>query len=389
MPHRFSRRLPTDLEPNSITQALARHGPVGLDLTLSNPTLCGLAYPPDLLAALAQRAGLKYHPDPRGLAGARTAVASEYARHGVGLDPNRIILTASTSEAYAILFKLLCNPGEAVLVPSPSYPLFEHLAKVEAVEAIPYHLDVEHGWRLDLTEVAAAEERVCAVIVVHPNNPTGSFVHPDDAVGLVDLCARRGWALIADEVFLDYPLGESSAAPACFAATQDALTFTLGGLSKSVGLPQLKLAWIAASGPDGLLAQALLRLELIADMFLSVGTPVQLAMPALLAGGTPVRAAILKRCRSNLATLSTGISTVPALALLAPAGGWSAVLRYPAVVDEEELVLELLERDSVAVHPGFFFDFPGDGYLVVSLLPPQDIFAEGVRRIMRRIATHF
>ncbi|MFH1177397.1 MAG: pyridoxal phosphate-dependent aminotransferase [Acidobacteriota bacterium] len=388
MPQRFSGRLPADLQPNPITAALARHGRPAFDLTLSNPTLCGLSYPPDLLAALAHAAGLKYHPDPRGLISARAAVAGEYARHGLALDPGRIILTASTSEAYAFLFKLLCDPGEAVLVPSPSYPLFEHLARVEAVEALPYHLDVEHRCRIEVGELAAAGERVRAVIVVHPNNPTGSFVHPDDAAGLVQLCARRGWALIADEVFLDYPLGGSALPPACLAATADALTFTLGGLSKSVGLPQLKLAWIAASGSDELVRPALLRLELIADTFLSVGTPVQLALPALLASGASVRAAILERCRSNLAALASTLAADPALTLLAPEGGWSAVLRYPAVVDEEDLVLELLERESVAVHPGFFFDFPRDGYLVVSLLPPPDSFADGVRRIVRRIGTH-
>ncbi len=383
----FSRRVPSDLAPNRIAAARAAAAPA-LDLTASNPTACGIPYPDGLLDALAGAAGLTYRPDPRGLEPARRAAAAEYRRFGVEVDPERVVLTTSTSEAYAFLFKLLAEPGDAVLVPSPSYPLFEHLARVEGVEALPYHLNAELGWRPDLDALAATPATVRAVVVVHPNNPTGSFVHPDDAAAIERLAAARGWAVIADEVFLDYPLAGGAGSGRSFAASEQALTFALGGLSKSVGLPQLKLAWIAASGPEPLVEEALTRLEFIADTFLSVGTPVQLALPALLREGAPVRAAILERCRANLAELRRAAAAVPEVSVPPPGGGWSAVLRVPAVVGEEELALELLERDGVAVHPGYFFDFPSAGTLVLSLLPDPAAFAEGVRRLLARVRAH-
>ncbi|MDD5564101.1 MAG: pyridoxal phosphate-dependent aminotransferase [Thermoanaerobaculaceae bacterium] len=383
----FSRRVPADLAPNRIAAALAAAAPP-FDLTASNPTACGIPYPDGLLDALADRAGLAYRPDPRGLASARRAAAAEYRRWGVEVDPEHVVLTASTSEAYAFLFKLLAEPGGAVLVPSPSYPLFEHLARLEGVDAIPYHLNAELGWRPDLDALAAAPAAVRAVVVVHPNNPTGSFVHPGDAAELERLAAERGWAVIADEVFLDYPLAGGDGSGWSFAAAEEALTFALGGLSKSVGLPQLKLGWIVAGGPRPLVEAALARLEFIADTFLSVGTPVQLALPALLHDGAPVRAAILERCRENLAELQRAAAAVPEVSARLPGGGWSAALRVPAVVGEEELTLELLERDGVAVHPGYFFDFPGAGTLVLSLLPEPATFSEGVRRLLARLRTH-
>lgn len=384
MSPRFSSRVPADLGPNRIARARAAHPPE-FDLTGTNPTCCGLEYPPDLLRPLADPAGLVYRPDPRGLLEARTAVAAEYARQGVKVDPERLVLTASTSEAYSLLFKLLCEPGEAVLVGAPSYPLLDHLARVEGVRTEAYHLDPEHGWRLDLEELAAAPETVRAVVVVHPNNPTGSYVHPDDASVLERLCAVRGWALCVDEVFLDFPLRAQGRS---LAGNSRCLSFALGGLSKSVGLPQLKLGWIAASGPDEWVEPALERLEMLADTFLSVATPVQLAAAELLARGAVVREAIRDRCRHNLETLESIVGAHPALEVLPAGGGWSAVLRFPAVVDEEDLVVELLERDRVAVQPGFFFDFPGDGILVLSLLPPPEVFREGARRLSARIAAH-
>ena len=384
----FSRRVPAKLSPNRIALTRARIAP-RFDLTASNPTECGLAYPEGLLAGPSHPAGLVYRPDPQGLASARAAIASEYARFNSIVDPARIVLTASTSEAYAFLFKLLCDPGDEVLVPSPSYPLFEHLAQVEGIVAGPYRLDPEADWRIHLPDLEGASDAVRAVVVVHPNNPTGSFVHPDDAGALRTLCARRGWALIADEVFLDYPLAAGPGSGTSFAgADTNILSFALGGLSKAIGLPQLKLAWIVAGGPDRLVEAALSRLEFIADTFLSVATPVQLALPALLRDGAVVREAIKRRCRENLAALRCLLAQQPAVSVLPPGGGWSAVLRYPAVVGEEELTIELLETDSVAVHPGFFFDFPSDGTLVVSLLPESAVFEEGARRLLRRLTTH-
>jgi len=383
----FSSRVPGELVPNRIAAARAV-SPPRFDLTASNPTACGIAYPTDLLAPLADPAGLAYRPHPRGLRVARTAAAHEYRRHGLEVDPERVLLTASTSEAYAFLFKLLAEPGEAVLVPTPSYPLFEHLASVEGVVAVPYRLDPEAAWRLDLPALAHTPENVRAVVVVHPNNPTGSFVHPDDAAAVAALAADRGWGLIADEVFLDYPFSRGAGASLSFAARSDVLTFTLGGLSKSVGLPQLKLAWIVIGGPEPAVTTALDRLEFIADTFLSVATPVQLALPDLLHRGGVVREAILERCRRNLAALRHAASRFPAVALLEPDGGWSAVLRFPAVLAEEELVLELLHEDGVAVHPGYFFDLPWEGALVLSLLPESAGFAEGTERVLARIGMH-
>ncbi|HPW56506.1 MAG: pyridoxal phosphate-dependent aminotransferase [Thermoanaerobaculaceae bacterium] len=378
----FSSRIPADLGPNRITQARAAHPPA-YDLTVSNPTRCGIPYPPDLLQPLADPAGLVYRPDPRGLAEARRAVAGEYARQGVAVPVEHLVLTASTSEAYALLFKLLCEPGEAVLIGVPSYPLCDHLARVEGVRTEPYHLDPDHGWRLDPHELAAAPADTRAVVVVHPNNPTGSYLDPEDAAALRALCAERGWALIVDEVFLDFPLTAVGARSLAGCAT--CLTFALGGLSKSVGLPQLKLGWIAASGPDGVLGPALERLEYLADTFLSVATPVQLAAAELLARGGTVRAAIAARCWSNLAALREVVRGHPSLEVLEPGGGWSAVLRFPAVIDEEDLVVELIERDSVAVQPGFYFDFLRDGHLVLSLLPEAAIFRAGVARLATRL----
>lgn len=383
----FSRRVPAELSPNRIARARAAAAP-RFDLTLSNPTACGIDYPVGLLAPLADPEGLRYRPDPRGLRNAREAVAREFLRQGAAVDPDRVVLTASTSEAYALLFKLLADPGQAVLVPTPSYPLFEHLARVEGVEPLAYHLDREAGWRFDPHALTAAPESTRAIVLVHPNNPTGSFVHPDDAGALSELAGRRGWAIIADEVFLDYPLDGGPGAGWSFASNRSALTFTLGGLSKSVGLPQLKLAWVVASGPESAVAAAVERLEFLADTFLSVATPVQLALPSLLREGAAVREAILARCRHNLAVLRGAAAAVPAVNVLPTGGGWSAVLRVPAVVGEEEFVLELLRDESVGVHPGYFFDFPEEVTLVLSLLPDPGTFAEGVRRLLRRTAVH-
>jgi aspartate/methionine/tyrosine aminotransferase len=381
----FSRRLPPDLRPTPLARLRAARPRPPFDLTVSNPTRCGLPYPGGLLAALADPAGLVYSPDPRGLESARRAVAADYRRHGVEVDPERIVLTASSSEAYAILFKLLCDPGDAVLVPTPSYPLFEHLAALEGIRAAPYPLDPGAGWQP--APDPAGPERARALIVVHPNNPTGSYVTPAAAARLVDTAARCGLALIVDEVFLDYPL-RPAARPASFAATEPVLTFALGGLSKGLGLPQLKLGWIVASGPPGAVDEALDRLAFIADHYLSVGTPVQLALPRLMADAAPVRLAIRERCRRNLDALDELARELPAVSVLRPDGGWSAGLRYPAaLVDEEALALALLEEDGVAVHPGYFFDFPTAGYVVVSLLPEPETFAAGVARLLQRVAT--
>lgn len=382
---RFSGRTPSDQRPNRLAAFRARLGPPPFDLTASNPTACGLPYPADLLAGLGEARGLRYEPMPRGPLAVREAIVREHAERGVSVSPEQVLLTASTSEAYSYLMRLLADPGDALLVPTPSYPLFDHLARLDSVELVQYRLDADDDWRPDLEALGDAPERCRALVVVHPNNPTGSYVDPRDAHRLAALCRDRGWALIADEVFLPFPLGGGPGSNHSFAATSGCLTFTLGGLSKSIGMPQLKLGWITASGPPGEVEAALDRLDYVADAYLSVGTPVALAAPELLERGRSVREAIGRRCHDNLACLVELARSVPAATVLRPAGGWSVVVRIPAVVPDEDLALRLLETAGVAVHPGYLFDLPGEGYLVLSLLPEPTIFAEGVRRLLAEV----
>jgi hypothetical protein len=377
---RRSRRIPDDLTPSGLAVARARLGDIPYDLTVSNPTVCGFAYPPDLLAGLGGGSALEYRPDPRGPRCARQAVAAEYLRRAVEVEPDRIVLTASTSEAYGFLFRLLCDPGDAILVPSPSYPLFDHLARLDAVDALTYELDRDGGWRLNFANLDSAPDHVRAVVVVHPNNPTGSFVHPADADRLVSLCRDRGWALIADEVFLDYTLDGGPGDDRTFAEVADCLCFTLGGLSKSVGLPQLKLAWIVAGGPDEDVCTALDGLDIVADAYLSVSTPVAMAAPDLLAAGAMIRPQISERCRANLETLRRLVRIEPSVSVLPVGGGWSAIVRLPVIGEEDEFFVRLLTECRVAIHPGYFYDFPASGCAVISLLPPEAAFGEGVRR---------
>jgi aspartate/methionine/tyrosine aminotransferase len=380
----FSRRIPADLTPSALARARATLGVPRFDLTASNPTLCDIAYPRDLLAPLSDPRGLQYRPEPLGLPEARAAVAAESARRGRSVDPARVVLASSTSEAYALLFKLVADSGDAVVLPAPSYPLLEHLAELEALERRRYRLERDLGWQPAAAALDLAGAR--ALVSVHPNNPTGSLLEPATAAAVEARCATHGAAWIVDEVFVDFPLGETGTVASAAGGSGRALTFTLGGLSKYLGLPQLKLSWIVVGGPEPLAAEALDRLSFIADQYLSVGTPVQLALPRLFAGAAPAREAILARCRANLATLRAAAAGVAGVELVPPGAGWSAVLRYPHVVDEEALALELLREDGVAVHPGFLFDFAEPGYLVLSLLPPAATFEEGVARTLARLA---
>ncbi len=305
--------------------------------------------------------------------------AADYA-----VAPERIALTASTSEAYALLFKLLCDAGDNVLVPRPSYPLFEHLTVLESVEAIPYRLEYHGRWRVDLGDLReAVNERTRAVLVVSPNNPTGSYLHADDLAEIAALCAARDLLLIGDEVFADFPLDPAPKAVSVVEAT-DALTCSLGGLSKSVGLPQLKLGWMAFGGPASRLDDLMAAYEIVADTYLSVSTPVQLALPALLARGADIRRQILERTRRNLAALRAAAANAPAVTVLSCEGGWSAVLQVPAVRSEESLVLTLLTDDHVLVHPGFFFDMAREAFLVVSLLTEPAVFDRAIPRVLAR-----
>jgi alanine-synthesizing transaminase len=383
----FSSRLPGALAPNALSRrvaALRESREPWFDLTETNPTAVGLAYPADALHALADPAALRYAPDPLGLVAARECVSADYQRRGVALPARRIVLTSSTSEAYAFLFKLLCNPGDAVLVPQPSYPLFELLTHMEGVTPQPYSLEFDGMWQIDRESVLAAiTSSTRALLVVSPNNPTGSMLRAGDRDWLDALCASRDVAIIGDEVFADFPLApRADAAPVFMPGGNGALTFSLGGLSKSAGLPQVKLAWIAAGGPERLVSAAMARLELIADTYLSVSTPVQLAAARLMNAGVEIRAAILERVRANLARLRSSLERHPAVTLLEPEGGWSAVLRVPAAASEETLVLRLLDEARVLAHPGYFFDFASEAYLVVSLLPEPDRFREAIDRLL-------
>jgi alanine-synthesizing transaminase len=384
----FSRRVPDDRQPNRLTEALARARQAGglADLTVSNPTRVGIRYPPDLLAGLGDPAALDYAPSPFGLRAAREAIAADYARRGIVIHPDRIVLTASTSEAYSVLFKLLCEPaGSSVLTPAPSYPLFEHLTRLDGVDQRRYALEYHGAWGIDsgdLDAVWSSDTR--AVLTVTPNNPTGAVLTSGDADELVSRCADRDAALIVDEVFCDYPLGAAFRDPAALSSSR-CLVFRLGGLSKTIGLPQVKLGWLAVQGPDAAVAEALDRLELICDTYLSVSTPVQIAAPGLLSNGAVVRESILARVRGNYALLQNSLTPSGGAAVLPADGGWSAVIRVPAIRSEESLVLDLLTRDRVVVHPGYFFDFPHEAFVVVSLLPDSAIFARGLRAIEERI----
>ena len=391
----FSRRVPADLRANRLSVAIASRRAAGqpfLDLTVTNPTTAGIPYPENLLLPLASAEGMRYAPQPFGLEVARQAIADDYKRRGtsVAVSSDRIVLTASTSEAYSLLFKLLCDPGDDVLVPTPSYPLFDHLSRLDAVATRPYQLEYHGRWMVDRHSLDASwTPRTRAVLAVSPNNPTGSTLSDDDWLLLASRCAERRAALIVDEVFADYPLartknqepGTRNLEP----GNGGALTFRLGGLSKSAGLPQVKLGWIHVDGPDAGVAAALERLEIICDTYLSVSTPVQVAAAALIARGAGVRAAILERIRTNYAALRAMAEAYPSLAVFHADAGWSAVLRIPSTRGEEDVVMDLLERDGVLVHPGYFFDFPHEAFLVVSLLPPPEAFAEGMRRVMERV----
>jgi aspartate/methionine/tyrosine aminotransferase len=385
----FSQRLTWSTGENRLAQAEAAVRGAGrpvLDLTVSNPTEVGLPYPAaELAAALARPAVARYQPAAFGLSSARQAVAADYARRGAVLDPAAIVLTASSSESYALLFKLLANPGEVVLVPQPSYPLFDYLARLEGVEARPYRLSHDGGWRVDLDTLDLAAAR--AVCVVSPNNPTGSFVHRQDLEALAALAAERGLALVVDEVFADYAFAPGPGAVLSVAgAAPAALTFCLGGLSKSAGLPQMKLGWIATLGPAALVAEALARLELVCDTYLSPGTPVQLALSRLLELGASIRAAIRERVQANRRALASAISAQAPCTLLPAEAGWSAILRMPALMSDEDWAIRLLEEDGVLVQPGYFFDLTLGTTLVLSLLPAPATFNEGVSRLLARLA---
>lgn len=382
----FSRRLLLPEAENPLTllrQSLG--GSVGYDLTVSNPTRVGLDLPVQALReALDPAQALRYEPDPHGLLAAREALVAYYAdAHGAHVHPDDVFLTASTSEAYAVLLKLLCDPGDAVAVPTPSYPLFEHLVALEGVGVHPWRLFYEGGWEVDLASVEdSLGPRTRALIHVGPNNPTGGYLRRSELDALEALCAPRQVPLINDEVFADYPLtpGGPGRVTTLAGGERPGLCFALGGLSKLLGLPQLKLSWIVLSGPEALKAEARRRLELICDSYLSVGTPVQVALPRLLPLRPVIQGAIQARIDTNLRALRAAFPPGSAAEVLRVDGGWSAIVRFPRLWSDEDVVASLLTREGVWLHPGHFFDL-AEGHLVVGLLPLPDAFKHAAGRL--------
>ncbi|HZE79447.1 MAG TPA: pyridoxal phosphate-dependent aminotransferase [Candidatus Polarisedimenticolia bacterium] len=380
----FASRTNWNLKTNRLAQALERHKSSGrrlLDLSASNPTECGFTYDtPAIMRALCSPASLQYHPDPKGLKSARQAVSDYYAEHGERVAIDDLLLTASTSEAYSFIFRLLCNPGDELLIPTPGYPLFDFLADANDVKLIRYPLFYDHGWHIDMHALEQAiTPQTRGVIVVHPNNPTGHFTRPEETAQLNQICSARQMAIIADEVFLDFSLGATQKS---FVANAGALTFTMSGISKISGLPQMKFAWLAVSGPEDIKREALARLEMIADTYLSLNAPIQLAAPVLLRQRVPFQQQLTDRVRRNLAELDSQLAGNQHVSRLAVEGGWYAVLRIPSTRTDEDLAIELLDKHDVYLHPGHFYDFPSDGYLVVSLITPEQDFSEGSRQIL-------
>jgi aspartate/methionine/tyrosine aminotransferase len=381
----FAERTKWNLAGNRLSEALARHRASGkrlFDLIASNPTECGFAYDSEIiLAALRNPAALRYEPNPKGLESARVAVTEYYSARGAAVSAEDIVLTTSTSEAYSFVFRLLCNPGDEVLIPAPSYPLFGFLADIQDVQLVRYPLVYDHGWQIDFHSLQQAiTPRTRGVIVVNPNNPTGHFVKENEFAKLNEVCLGRGMALIADEVFLDFALGKEK--PVSFAGNKAALTFVMSGLSKIAGLPQMKMAWVISSGLEQLKRSALERLEVIADTYLSPNAPVQLATPVFLAHRQGFQKQVTQRVRRNLTELDRQLAGQKTCGRLEVEGGWYAVLRVPATRSDEEVAIELLTEKDVYVHPGHFFDFAGEGYLVVSLIAGEEEFAEGARRVL-------
>ena len=382
----FSRRTDWNLTLNRFAEAVREVRASGkeiLDLTVSNPTQAGIEYDgPAILDSLRNPKSLDYDPQPKGLLSARKAVAAYYRERGEAVDPERLVLTTSTSEGYSYIFRLLANPGDEVLVPKPSYPLFDFLAELQDVKLAGYPLLYDHGWQIDGPSLGSAVgEKTRALVLVHPNNPTGTYVSATEREQLNQMCRARGLAMIVDEVFLDYA-ADGSRCPS-FVTNDGALTFTLSGVSKISALPQMKLAWIAVSGPSADVDTAMQRLEVIADTYLSLNAPVQLAAGTLLEQRKKIQPQLMQRVGANLAELDRHLGSQKSAARLEVQGGWYAVLRVPVTQSDEDLAIALLRNTGTMLHPGHFYDFPRDGYLVLSLITPEEDFRVGMSRLLK------
>lgn len=383
----FAERTNWNLDSNRLSSALAAHRASGkplLDLTMSNPTECGFHYDEHAIrGALSNPDTLRYEPNAKGIASARSAVAQYYAERGAAVSVDDIFLTTSTSEAYSFAFRLLCNPGDEILVPCPSYPLFDFLADIHDVKLIRYPLRYDHAWQIDFNAIEEAiTARTRGIIVVHPNNPTGNYVKSAEMKQLSAICAAREVALIADEVFLDFSLVEKR--PASFAANTGELTFTLSGVSKISGLPQMKASWLIVNGLEKWKAQAIARLEVIADTYLSMNAPVQLALPFFMSQRTAFQEQLMARIRKNLEELDRQLAMQQACFRLSIEGGWYAILCGSRLRDEEEFAVALLRENGVHVHPGHFYDFSEPGRLMLSLITPQKDFGDGVSLLLAK-----
>jgi alanine-synthesizing transaminase len=400
----FAERTNWNLAPNKLSEALAAHLAAGkrlYDLSASNPTEVGFTVNAEaLLHALQNPAALTYVPDPKGIVLARQAVAEYYADRGDEVSADSVILTASTSEAYSFVFRAMCNPGDELLVPAPSYPLFGFLADIHDVRLVHYPLMYDHGWQIDFHALEGAiTPRTRGIIVVNPNNPTGHYVKPEELATLNEICSSRDLALIADEVFLDFahetngarrdllkaprpPRPGDEKKPRSLSSNAGALTFTMSGLSKISGLPQMKAAWLVTSGPEALKKQALDRIEVIADTYLSMNAPIQLALPAFLDQRHGFQKQVLTRVKRNLGELDRQLMLRKTCSRLEVEGGWYAVVRVPATRTDDELAVDLLTKKGIYVHPGHFYDFTKDGHLIVSLIMPEREFAEGCRQML-------
>lgn len=388
----YSRRLPSPFTPNTHSLILSeqrRQGRPLLDLTVSNPTECFDDYPhASIRAALSEITDYRYQPDPLGDLSAREAICDYYRAHGVALSPQHVVLTASTSEAYAFLFKLLCDPQDEVLIPVPSYPLFTYLGALESVNAVPYHLRYDGSWYLDFSSLRQAiSPRTKAIVAVNPNNPTGTLLSRAERDELLRVAAEHNLALISDEVFADYALGPKRFTSTSFMGNRSALSFVLNGLSKTAGMPQMKLGWIALNGSDTEVSRALARLEVIADTYLSVGTPAAKALPRLLSIGSATREQILQRVRANLASLDKRLANTAAHRLHLD-GGWSAIAQLPETQSEEDWVTGLIKEHAVITQPGYFFDMSRGAYLVLSLITRPEDFEAGIERLCAHVAKH-
>jgi aspartate/methionine/tyrosine aminotransferase len=387
----FSKRTNWHRQPNKLSRlidSLRKNGKSIIDLTISNPTECGIGYPEEeILSAISNPSVFHYEPDPRGLLSARELVCEFYKKKNIVVDPSNIFLTASTSEAYSIIFKLLCNVGENILVPKPSYPLFDYLAQLNDVELNYYCVRYDHEWQVDIDSIKTAINKdTKAIVLINPHNPTGMYLRQNDYRGIVALAKENNLSLIVDEVFIDYAFESEEGRTASTAGESEVLTFTLNGISKMMGLPQMKLGWIIVNGQKPIINEALERLDIICDTFLSVNTPVQVALPKLFDAGKIIQQNILTRIRSNYSTLITQTLNSSCSALTAQ-GGWYGIVRVPRIKSEEEWALQLLETKGVYLFPGYFFDFEDDGYLIVSLLTESFAFQKAVSEIVDYVST--